>query len=196
MQTPTPTKPKSLSQAQAPTHLPKSQPLYQSTYDSPVGEITLVAHDTALVGLWLEGQKYFARTLEDQPLIPQDNPVLAQAKSWLDAYFRRENPNPYDVPLDPRGTPFQLAVWQILATIPHGQVTTYGTISRQVAEKLGKTQMSAQAVGGAVGRNPISIIVPCHRVVGATGNLTGYAGGLDKKKFLLQLEGVDLAQFH
>lgn len=188
MQTSTPTKPKSSSQAKNTNNPPKLQPLYQSTYDSPVGGITLVAHDTALVGLWLDGQKHFARALEDQPLIPQDNPVLTQAKSWLDAYFRRENPDPHDIPLDPRGTPFRLAVWQILATIPYGQVTTYGAISRQVAEKLGKTQMSAQAVGGAVGRNPISIIIPCHRVVGATGNLTGYAGGLDKKQFLLQLE--------
>lgn len=174
---------------------PHLQTLYQSTYDSPIGRITIAAGSDALIGLWLDGQNYFAKTLQKQPIITQENLVLAQTKTWLDAYFRQANPDPHTIPLHPAGTDFQLAVWQILATIPYGQVMTYGEIARQIAQKLDKPKMSAQAIGGAVGRNPISIIIPCHRVVGAAGNLTGYAGGLDKKRFLLQLERIDLSQF-
>lgn len=149
-----------------------------------------------MLGLWLNDQKHFAETLHNQPVVHAENPILAQTRLWLDSYFRQKNPNPHAIPLQPIGTAFQLIVWQILAQIPYGQVTTYGEIARQVAKRLGKPKMSAQAVGGAVGCNPISIIVPCHRVVGAAGKLTGYAGGLDKKRFLLCLEGVDLKQFH
>ena len=172
-----------------------SQKLFQSFCSSPLGEITLVAHDSALVGLWIDNQKHYAQNLQLGRVDTQETPVLTQTKSWLDAYFRGENPDPHRLPLDPSGSEFQLAVWRILATIPYGTLTTYGAIAKQIACEFHKPKMSAQAVGGAVGRNPISIIVPCHRVVGATGNLTGYAGGLDKKRFLLQLEGVDLTQF-
>ena len=171
------------------------QKLYQSFYSSPLGEITLVAHDSALVGLWIDNQKHCVQNLQLGRVDTQETPILVQAKSWLDAYFRGENPDPHRLPLDPSGSEFQLAVWRILATIPYGTLTTYGAIAKRIARELHKPKMSAQAVGGAVGRNPISIIVPCHRVVGATGDLTGYAGGLDKKRFLLQLEGVDLTQF-
>ena len=172
-----------------------SQKLFQSFCSSPLGEITLVAHDSALVGLWIDNQKHYAQNLQLGRVDTQETPILTQTKSWLDAYFRGENPDPHRLPLDPSGSEFQLAVWRILATIPYGTLTTYGAIAKQIACEFHKPKMSAQAVGGAVGRNPISIIVPCHRVVGATGNLTGYAGGLDKKRFLLQLEGVDLTQF-
>ena len=172
-----------------------SQKLFQSFCSSPLGEITLVAHDSALVGLWIDNQKHYVQNLQLSHVDTQETPVLTQTKSWLDAYFRGENPDPHRLPLDPSGSEFQLAVWRILATIPYGTLTTYGAIAKQIACEFHKPKMSAQAVGGAVGRNPISIIVPCHRVVGATGNLTGYAGGLDKKRFLLQLEGVDLTQF-
>lgn len=177
------------------TNMPSLQKLYQSFYSSPLGEITLVAHDSALVGLWIDNQKHYVQNLQLSHVDTQETPVLTQTKSWLDAYFRGENPDPHRLPLDPNGSEFQLAVWRILATIPYGTLTTYGAIAKQIAHEFHKPKMSAQAVGGAVGRNPISIIVPCHRVVGATGKLTGYAGGLDKKRFLLQLEGVDLTQF-
>ena len=177
------------------TNMPSLQKLYQSFYSSPLGEITLVAHDSALVGLWIDNQKHYVQNLQLSHVDTQETPVLTQTKSWLDAYFRGENPDPHRLPLDPNGSEFQLAVWRILATIPYGTLTTYGAIAKQIAHEFHKPKMSAQAVGGAVGRNPISIIVPCHRVVGATGKLTGYAGGLDKKRFLLQLECVDLTQF-
>ena len=177
------------------TNMPSLQKLYQSFYYSPLGEITLVAHESALVGLWIDNQKHYVQNLQLSHVDTQETPVLTQTKSWLDAYFRGENPDPHRLPLDPNGSEFQLAVWRILATIPYGTLTTYGAIAKQIAHEFHKPKMSAQAVGGAVGRNPISIIVPCHRVVGATGKLTGYAGGLDKKRFLLQLEGVDLTQF-
>lgn len=172
-----------------------SQKLFQSFYSSPLGEITLVAHDSALIGLWIDGQEHYTHNLSLNQASTQETPLLVQVKSWLDAYFCGENPGPHRLPLDPSGSEFQLAVWRILATIPYGTLTTYGAIAKRIAREFHKPKMSAQAVGGAVGRNPISIIVPCHRVVGATGNLTGYAGGLDKKRFLLQLEGVDLTQF-
>ena len=176
------------------TNMPSPQKLYQSFHSSPLGEITLVAHDSALVGLWIDNQKHYVQNLQLSHVDTQETPVLTQTKSWLDAYFRGENPDPHCLPLDPSGSEFQLAVWRILATIPYGTLTTYGAIAKQIACEFHKPKMSAQAVGGAVGRNPISIIIPCHRVVGAAGKLTGYAGGLDKKRFLLQLEGVDLTQ--
>lgn len=165
--------------------------LYQTSYNSPLGEIAIVADDHALVGLWIEGQNHFAKAIQNQTPVLQTTPILAQAKSWLCSYFQGRNPDPHDIPLRLDGTAFQLTVWRILREIPYGQVTTYGIIARQVAQKLNQPKMSAQAVGGAVGRNPISIIVPCHRVIGATGNLTGYAGGLEKKQHLLKLERGD-----
>lgn len=177
------------------TDILSSQKLFQSFCSSPLGEITLVAHDSALVCLWIDGQEHYAHSFPLVQASIQETPVLTQTKSWLNAYFRGENPDPHRLPLDPSGSEFQLAVWRILATIPYGTLTTYGAIAKQAAREFHKPKMSAQAVGGAVGRNPISIIVPCHRVVGASGKLTGYAGGLDKKRFLLQLEGVDLTQF-
>lgn len=167
--------------------------LYYGFYNSPIGKITLIAHDAALVGLYFNGQK-LAPTFQNRISVFQENPILVQTKSWLDSYFSHKKPNPCNIPLDPNGTNFQLATWRILYKIPYGEVTTYGAIAQQVAQTLGRPKMSAQAVGGAIGHNPISIIVPCHRVISATGNLTGYAGGLSKKKFLLDLENADLKE--
>lgn len=165
--------------------------VYTHEVDSPVGAITLASDGEALVGLWIEGQKYFARTIqerEEHPLALFDEVVL-----WLAAYFAGENP-PIDFPYTLTGTPFRQEVWRILTRIPYGQVIAYGDIAREMARILGKEKMSAQAVGGAVGHNPLSIVVPCHRVVGSDGSLTGYAGGLGIKKRLLQLEGVDMSR--
>ena len=163
---------------------------YTSHYQSPLGRILLAADNTGLTGLWFEGQKYFALSLNAKCL-DRETPLLSNAKRWLDLYFTGKNP---DVPvsLHLMGTEFQKEVWKILCTIPYGKTTTYGDIARQIARKRGLEHMSAQAVGGAVGHNPVSIIVPCHRVLGTNGSLTGYAGGIDKKISLLTLEGADL----
>ena len=161
---------------------------YISHYTSPLGEILLAANETGLTGLWFEGQKYFALYLDEEHE-EKELPVFEQAKRWLTIYFSGKEPD-FQVPLHFTGTEFQNEVWEILYAIPYGQTMTYGQIAAQIAEKRGLQRMSAQAVGGAVGRNEISIIVPCHRVVGTNGSLTGYAGGIDKKIALLQLEGA------
>lgn len=161
------------------------------TYASPVGKLTLAAADDGLKGLWIEGQKYFAGTL-DAPLHEGENVHLAEARMWLDAYFAGERPGLDALTLAPIGSQFRQTVWQLLCEIPLGEVRTYGQLAKEAAKRLGRERMSAQATGGAVGHNPISIIIPCHRVVGANGSLTGYAGGLDKKRALLEHEGVDL----
>lgn len=163
--------------------------IYTCTIDTPLGPMTAAAEDDKLTGLWFGGQKHFPAEGENWQNRP-DYPVLAALSSWLDDYFSGRRTSDPDLPLAPRGTPFQQAVWRLLLQIPHGTTTTYGELARQVAEARGRRSMSAQAVGGAVGRNPISILIPCHRVIGADGSLTGYAGGMDKKEFLLRLEGV------
>ena len=163
---------------------------YTSHYQSPIGSILLAADDIGLTGLWFEGQKYFALYL-DKEHEEKEVPPFEIAKRWLDIYFSGKAPD-FTVPLHFTGTDFQNEVWEILYAIPYGQLTTYGEIARQIAAKRGLEHMSAQAVGGAVGHNEISIIVPCHRVVGSNGSLTGYAGGVDKKQALLTLEGVDM----
>lgn len=163
---------------------------YTSHYQSPLGRILLAADNTGLTGLWFEGQKYFALSLNAKCL-DRETPLLANAKRWLDLYFTGKNPD-FPVSLHLIGTEFQKEVWKILCTIPYGKTTTYGDIARQIARKRGLEHMSAQAVGGAVGHNPVSIIVPCHRVLGTNGSLTGYAGGIDKKISLLTLEGAEL----
>ena len=167
--------------------------VYTCRYQSPMGDILLAADEIGLTGLWFEGQKYFAKTLSDE-YISQETSILSEAKRWLDVYFSGEEPN-FTPPLHPIGSPFRQAVWQILLQIPYGQTTTYGEIARQLAEKHGIAHMSAQAVGGAVGHNEVSIIIPCHRVVGTNGSLTGYAGGIDKKIRLLELEKTDMTNF-
>lgn len=163
---------------------------YISHYTSPLGPMLLAADSVGLTGLWFEGQKYFARALEAEHS-EQEIPVLASAKQWLHIYFSGSEPD-FTPPLHLIGTALQKEVWEILRRIPYGQVTTYGAIAAQIAARRGLAHMSAQAVGGAVGHNPISVLVPCHRVVGSQGALTGYAGGIDKKRALLRLEAVAL----
>ena len=159
-------------------------------YDSPLGGILLAADETGLTGLWFNGQKFFARDLPAER-VEQNTPALSEVKRWLDIYFTGKEPD-FMPPLHPIGSAFRRSVWDILLRIPYGQTTTYGEIARQLAEKQGRPRIAAQAVGGAVGHNKISIIIPCHRVVGTNGSLTGYAGGIDKKVKLLEWEHTDM----
>lgn len=158
-------------------------------YDSPLGGILLAADDVGLTGLWFDGAKYFAAGLPSEHA-EGESPALAEAARWLDAYFGGCDPG-FLPPLHLHGTAFQRAVWDILRSIPYGQTLSYGEIARRLAAQQGLLRMSAQAVGGAVGRNPVSLIVPCHRAVGANGSLTGYAGGVERKLRLLQMERAD-----
>ena len=163
---------------------------YVSYYASPLGDILLAANEAALTGLWFEGQKYFALNLNKE-YRQKEIPLFTSTKQWLDTYFSGKKPN-HTIPLHFIGTAFQKQVWEALLHIPYGKSVTYGEIARQIATKRGLAHMSAQAIGGAIGRNPISIIVPCHRVVGINGSITGYAAGVDKKIWLLQLEKIDM----
>ncbi len=166
--------------------------VYTCHYASPLGGITLASDGGAITGLWFDGQKYFGDTLPAQHEA-RELPVFDQAKSWLDIYFGGAAPD-FTPPLSMETTPFRKAVWEILLTIPYGQTMTYGAIAERLAKRKGLPAMSAQAVGGAVGHNAISLIIPCHRVVGTNGSLTGYAGGVDKKAKLLALEHVDMSR--
>ena len=166
---------------------------YISHYRSPLGDILLAADQNCLTGLWFEGQKYFALHL-DKEREEKEIPVFEKTKEWLDIYFSGKEPD-FTVPLRFIGTDFQKEVWKILCSIPYGQTMTYGEIAGKLAEKREKKSMSAQAVGGAVGHNRISILVPCHRVVGSDGSLTGYTGGIEKKVKLLTLEKADMKSF-
>ena len=162
-------------------------------YASPLGGITLASDGTALSGLWFDGQKYFGGTLKGG-YVEREVPVFCQVRRWLDKYFSGKAPD-FLPPLAMEGaSPFRKTVWEILLSIPFGSTLTYGLIAARMQSETGK-RVSAQAVGGAVGHNPISVIIPCHRVVGSDGSLTGYAGGLDKKLALLKLEGVDVSGF-
>ena len=162
-------------------------------YDSPLGGILLAADEIGLTGVWFDGEKYFADNLPAEH-IQKETFILLEAKRWLDIYFTGQEPD-FLPPLHPIGSAFRRSVWEILLQIPYGQTTTYGEIARQLSKKQGLERMSAQAVGGAVGHNEISIIIPCHRVVGADGSLTGYAGGIGKKETLLELEHTDMSRF-
>ena len=165
---------------------------YINHYDSPLGKITFASNGKELTGLWFNGQKYFASTLTKE--YEQKNlPVFEQTAKWLDIYFSGKNPD-FTPPLFLSSTSFRNEVWKILLTIPYGKIMTYGEIAKLMAENRGVENMSAQSVGGAVGHNPISIIVPCHRVVGTDGSLTGYAGGVDIKEKLLKFENVDMSK--
>jgi len=167
---------------------------YSTTYLSPMGEMTLACDCTSLAGLWFVGQKYYGGSIPEKMAGNNDIPVFTAAKNWLDRYFAGEKPVISELPLAPVGSEFRQDVWNILCEIPYGEVTTYGAIAQKMAAKMGKKSMSSQAVGGAVGHNPISIIIPCHRVVGSNGSLTGYAGGIDIKNKLLELEAVDMSK--
>ena len=166
---------------------------YKTNYASPVGLLTLAADDDNLVGLWIEGQKYHGGTLSGTMTEKNDLTVFGMVKSWLDRYFAGENPTISELHIAPIGSDFRQSVWQILSEIPYGEVTTYGDIAKKMAVQMDKKRMSGQAIGSAVGHNPISIIIPCHRVVGSNGSLTGYAAGIDKKIKLLKLEGASIA---
>ena len=164
--------------------------LYKTLYNSPLGVLTIAGDGKNITGVWLEGQKYFCATV-NEPLIEKDDlPVFIKTKNWLDRYFQGEKPLIKELPLAPQGNDFRQAVWRILCEIPYGETLTYGEIAKKIAAQMNRESMSAQAIGGAVGHNPISIIIPCHRVVGSNGSLTGYAGGIDKKIKLLQLDGI------
>lgn len=162
-------------------------------FHSPLGEILLSADETGLTGLWFEGAKYYADHLP-AACSEQETAVLTETKRWLDIYFAGKEPD-FLPPLYPTGSAFRQSVWRLLLQIPYGKTTTYGEIARQLAGRNGHHQMSAQAVGGAVGHNEISILIPCHRVVGTNGSLTGYAGGIDRKVKLLEIEQVDMSRF-
>lgn len=159
---------------------------YVNYYESPLGGITIASNGNGITGLWFDGQKYFGATLPEQRE-EKALPVFKEAKKWLDIYFGGKAPG-FTPPLCMQTTPFRKAVWEIMLTIPFGQTMTYGQIADILAGQKGLTAMSPRAVGGAVAHNAISLLIPCHRVVGADGSLTGYAGGMDKKVFLLQLE--------
>lgn len=172
---------------------------YQTAYTSPIGKLTLACDENGshLVGLWIEGQKYFGGTILNELTHQDAIPLLEEAKHWLDCYFDGEKPDHHWLPLKPMGSAFRQAVWEILQQIPYGEVISYSEIAKRIAAQRGLSSMSAQAVGGAVGHNPISILIPCHRVIGKNHSLTGYAGGVQKKQWLLQHERVDIdTQLH
>jgi len=164
---------------------PPEKSIYTCIIKTPLGEIRAAARDKTLIGLWFLNQKYFPSGAGEWIAQP-DYPVFTSLDAWLEDYFSGGNPE-MNIPLSPAGTGFQEAVWKLLREIPYGKTTTYGALAKQLA--AGGRKASAQAVGGAVGHNPISILIPCHRVLGADGSLTGYAGGLEKKQRLLELEG-------
>lgn len=168
---------------------------YIHHYHSPLGGITVASDGEVLTGLWFDGQKYFAVTLakeHEEKILP----VFEETERWLDIYFQGKEPDFLPPVSFASGSEFRQEVWKILLSIPYGKTMTYGEIAACIAKQRGLTRMSAQAVGGAVGHNPISIIVPCHRVVGTDGSLTGYAGGIDKKIKLLEYEHMDVEQFY
>lgn len=165
---------------------------YKARYESPLGNILLTATDDALCGLSFDTQTPCG---ESEAAVFGDNRILREVRKWLDAYFAGERVSPESLPLEPQGSAFARSVWQILAEIPYGETLTYDEIAKRIAAERGVAKMSAQAVGGAVGGNPIPVIIPCHRVVGAGGNLTGYTGGLNIKVGLLKIEGFDMSRF-
>ena len=158
--------------------------MVKTDYASPLGTLTLASDGENLTGLWMAGQKYFAAGIPTNLPVCDDLPVFSKARDWLDRYFSGERPLPGELPLAPQGSAFRQSVWQLLCEIPYGQTMTYGEIAKRLSCK------SAQAVGGAVGHNPVSIIIPCHRVLGGDGSLTGYAGGVERKIWLLRHEGA------
>lgn len=156
-------------------------------YTSPLGDILLASRNEKLIGAWFEGQKYYLSNISGG-IVEKEDEILSKTKDWLDRYFNGEKVLINELDLAPEGTSFRCEVWKMLCKIPYGETTTYKDIASEIAKNRGIEKMSAQAVGGAVGHNPISIIIPCHRVIGSNGKLTGYAGGLDKKIFLLNHE--------
>ena len=168
---------------------------YKTEYKSPLGIITICCdEDEKVVGLFFKNQKYFADNIDGKITENNNLKIFVTVKSWLDKYFAGKKPNIKEIPIKFIGNDFRKSVWKILYKIPYGKTVTYGDVAKQIAKQKDIAKMSAQAIGGAVGHNPISIIVPCHRVVGKNGKLTGYAAGLDKKKKLLELEQVNMVK--
>lgn len=170
--------------------------IYTSTYKSPIGNLLIASKDNKLVGLWIERQKYYLSNFKEEIAKNSNLEILVKTKQWLDRYFNGEKPDINELEINLIGSEFRKSVWEILKNIPYGEVITYNDIAKKLAKQKGIEKMSAQAVGGAVGHNPISIIIPCHRVVGTNGNLTGYAGGIKNKVELLKLEGNDMSKFY
>ena len=166
--------------------------MYTKTVSSPVGDLVLVSDGEYLTGLFIAGQKYFMDGCSVELYENNDLEVFHIVEEWLKSYFAGANLSIKSLPLKPAGTNFRQIVWQELLNIPYGDTITYKELGKKVAVRLGKSSMSSQAIGGAVGHNPISIIIPCHRVIGTNGSLTGYAGGLDKKEYLLALEKANI----
>lgn len=169
--------------------------VYKTYYDSPVGKLFIASDGENIIGLCIEGEKYYLDKIEKEGILKNDLSIFNKTKKWLDRYFKQEKPEISELSLMPEGNAFRQCVWEFLCEIPYGETITYGDLAKKVAEKLKKPSMSAQAVGNAVGHNPISIIIPCHRVVGKNGSLTGYAGGIDKKIKLLEIENVNIKNF-
>lgn len=173
-----------------------NQIYFKTNYFSPIGMLTLACNNKEnLVGLWIEGQKHFGSTIDTNMIKNDELTIFKKAKNWLNRYFEGEKPKISELPLSPIGNEFRQRIWQILCKIPYGETTTYSDIAHIIAQEQNKEKMSAQAIGNAVGHNPISIIIPCHRVIGKNGSLTGYAGGVERKIKLLKLEGNNLSRF-
>lgn len=164
--------------------------MYISNYKSPIGNLLIASKDNKLIGLWIENQKYYLSNFKEEMKISNDIEILVKTEQWLDRYFNGEKPNINELEIELTGTEFRKSVWDILKNIPYGEVVTYNDIAKELAKQKGIKRMSAQAVGGAVGHNPISIIIPCHRVIGTNGSLTGYAGGIENKAYLLKHEKI------
>ena len=165
---------------------------YLSHYESPLGAMTMASDGEHLTGLWFDGQKYDRSTIDDDAVLQPRLPVFTQTAQWLDAYFEGADPG-FTPPISIEGSDFRKMVTSIMLSIPFGATSTYARIAAEVARRTGRKQMSAQAVGGAVGHNPITLIVPCHRVLASDGSLRGYAGGVDRKERLLEMEGVNMS---
>ena len=166
--------------------------IYTSNYKSPIGNLLIASKENKLVGLWIENQKYYLSNFKAKIIETENLEILVKTKKWLDRYFKGEKPDISELEINLIGSEFRKSVWEILKNIPYGEVITYNDIAKELAKQKGIKKMSAQAVGGAVGHNPISIIIPCHRVVGSNGSLTGYAGGIKKKIYLLEHEKVNM----
>ena len=161
--------------------------MYYCTYKSKIGLLYLISDGESLIGCYLEGQKYFPNNI-DNYYLNEELSILAKSKDWLEKYFNGENPSIDEIPLNYIGTEFRKKVWEVLKDISYGELVTYKHIAEKIAKAKGLETMSAQAVGGAVGHNPLLIFIPCHRVIGVDGSLTGYAAGLENKRILLNLE--------
>ena len=170
---------------------------YSKHYKSSIGDILLVSDEENIIGLWFSKHKYMENEIPTDIMEKEDIQPLQEGVLWLDDYFAGKKPDISRLPLSPiNGTEFRKQIWQLLIEIPYGQVITYGQVAKEVAKRMGKARMSAQAVGGAVGHNPISIIIPCHRVVGSNGSLTGYGGGINNKIRLLRHEGIEMNNYY